>query len=78
MTLEEMMQLHPALAEAFQAGALVQVVYVTLEDGTKLVFLGPPMDAEEVAGVQEVTFGEHVHVSVLQHVNAKHKRLAVH
>ena len=78
MTLEEMMQLHPALAEAFQTEAMVQVVYVTLEDGTKLVFLGPPMDAEEVAGVQEVTFGEHVHVSVLQHVNANHKRLAVH
>ena len=78
MTLEEMMQLHPALAEAFQEEAVVQVVYVTLEDGTKLVFLGPPMDAEEVAGVQEVTFGEHGHVSVLQHVNATHKRLAVH
>ena len=77
MTLEEMMQLHPALAEAFQEEAVVQVLYVTLEDGRKLVFLGPPMDAEEVAGVQEVTFGEHVHVSVLQHVNAKHKRLAV-
>jgi ABC-type thiamine transport system substrate-binding protein len=77
MTLEEMMQLHPALAEAFQTEAMVQVVYVTLEDGRKLVFLGPPMDAEEVAGVQEVTFGEHVHAALLHHVSQKHQRLTV-
>ena len=77
MTLEEMMQLHPALAEAFQAEAMVQVVYVTLEDGRKLVFLGPPMDQDDVENVQEVTFGEHVHAALLHHVSQKHQQLAV-
>ena len=78
MTLEEIAQLHPELAGAFARDAIVQVLYVKLADGQKLIFLGPPMDAEDVEGVQEVTFGEHIHAALLRHVTEKHRKLATH
>ena len=77
MTLEEIAQLHPELAGAFASDAIVQVLYIRLADGQKLVFLGPPMDAGDVEGVREVTFGEHVHAALLQHVTQRHHRLAI-
>lgn len=78
MTLEEIAQLHPELAGAFASDAIVQVLYVRLADGQKLIFLGPPMDAGDVESVQEVTFGEHIHAALLQHVTEKHRKLATH
>ena len=78
MDINELEKLPQAVLEAFAGGQMVQVVYVTLADGQKLVFLGPPMDAGDVEGVQEVTFGEHVHAVLLQHVTEKYRGLATH
>ena len=77
MDLNDLENLPEAVLEAFVGGQMVQVVYVTLADGQKLVFLGPPMDAGDVEGVREVTFGEHVHAALLQHVTQRHHRLAI-
>ena len=77
MDINELEKLPQAVLEAFTGGQMIQVVYVTLADGQKLVFLGPPMDAGDVENVQEVTFGEHVHAALLQHVTQRHHRLAV-
>ena len=52
--------------------------FILLDEAQKLVFLGPPMDAGDVEGVQEVTFGEHVHAVLLQHVTEKYRGLATH
>jgi hypothetical protein len=77
MDINELERLPQAVLEAFAGGQMVQVVYVTLADGQKLVFLGPPMDQDDVENVREVTFGEHVHAALLQHVSQKHQQLAV-
>ena len=77
MDINELEKLPQAVLGAFAGGQMVQVVYVTLADGQKLVFLGPPMDAGDVENVQEVTFGEHVHAVLLQHVTQRHHTLAV-
>lgn len=77
MDINELERLPQAVLEAFTGGQMVQVLYVTLVDGQKLVFLGPPMDQDDVENVQEVTFGEHVHATLLHHVSQKHQQLAV-
>ena len=78
MDINELEKLPEAVLEAFAGGQMVQVVYVTLADGQKLVFLGPPMDTGDVEGVREVTFGEHVHAVLLRHVTEKYRGLATH
>jgi hypothetical protein len=77
MDINKLEMLPQAVLEAFAGGLMVQVVYVTLTDGQKLVFLGPPMDQNDVENVQEVVFGEHVHAALLHHVSQKHQRLTV-
>jgi hypothetical protein len=46
---------------------------VTLADGQKLVFLGPAMTQDDVEGVQEITFGEHVHAAILSYTSQRHR-----
>lgn len=78
MEWDEAMQISPALAALMDAGEVIQVVYVHLVGGKKLVFLGPPITEEEMEEIREVTFGERVSSVMLRAVSERHKRWAVH
>jgi hypothetical protein len=77
MDLNDLENLPGTILEAFGFEKDVQVLYVTLADGQKMIFLGPAMTAADVEGVREVTFGEHVHAATLHYTNRRHKQLAV-
>ena len=53
-------------AEAIQTllgkdpGQKIQVVYITLENGKVLVFLGAPVTPEDADQIETITFGEQV------------------
>ncbi len=53
-------------AEALQAllgrdpNEKIQMVYITLENGKVLVFLGAPVSPEEADQIESITFGEQV------------------
>jgi hypothetical protein len=77
MDLNDLENLPETVLEAFGFERDVQVIYVTLANGRKMVFLGPAMSAADVEGVQEITFGEHVHAATLHYTNRRHKQLAI-
>ena len=73
MDVNALSKLSEAVLDAFGFQKEVQVLYVTLADGQKLVFLGPAMTQDDVEGVQEITFGEHVHAAVLSYTSQRHR-----
>jgi hypothetical protein len=39
-------------------GALVQLIYVNMTNGTKYIFVGAPIDDDDLEDIESVTFGE--------------------
>lgn len=65
MEWQEALTVNPALAGMLSADDVIQVVYVHLEDGRQLIFLGPPMSENELEQVKTVIFGESVSTKLI-------------
>lgn len=65
-----------ALSEALQqllfrgSGAKVQVMYVTLQDGRQLIFLGSPLNEDDYENIVDFVLGETIDPVTFSHMSA--------
>lgn len=65
-----------ALSEALQqllfrgSGAKVQVMYVTLQDGRQLIFLGSPLNEDDYENIVDFVLGETIDPVTFSHLSA--------